>query len=137
MTYFLNVPIAACFTFMSFTSVWGKVFTYLIGLSLAIVATLIFSTILRDKTFDLPHRSRFIKMNLLEKQKYKSSLFKTPLICGGIVVQLQWVLGIGVLYSYYSLVEGFTANTTWTFILVFIYIAPVNFTTHAARSDSF
>lgn len=137
MTYFLNVPIAACFTFMSLQAYGEKFFTYLIGLSLAIVATLIFSTILRTKLLTSLIDQDLSKMNLLEKQKYKSSLFKTPLICGGIVVQLQWVLGIGVLYSYYSLVEGFTANTTWTFILVFIYIAPVNFTTHAARSDSF
>ncbi len=137
ITYFINVPIAACFGLMSLQAYGEKFFTFLIGVGIAVIVTLLFSLNLRKILLTSLIDKDISQMNLSEKQKYKSNLFYAPLICGGIVVQLQWVIGVVVAGLYYSFAHGFTGNTTMTFIMIYTYMAPMNFTTHAARSDSF
>ncbi|MCB1191146.1 MAG: methyl-accepting chemotaxis protein [Leptospiraceae bacterium] len=137
MTYLINVPIAACFAIMSLQAYGDKFITFGTGVLIASITALTFSLYFRTKLLKSLILQDISKMNTLEKQNYKVELFKIPLLCGGVSVQLQWVVGVTICLCYYASVYGFTGNTILTFILVFIFLAPLNFTTHASRSDIF
>ena len=136
ITYFVNVPIAACFGLVSLQAYNEKFSSFLIGSVLGVIVTLVMAPLFRTYFLKNLILQDFDIMSSEQKNNYKFTLSKIP-IFSGIIVQLQWIIGILLVGTYYCYHQGFTYDNIKTFVSVFVILAPLNFSTHAARSDIF
>jgi len=137
ITFLINVPIGG-----AFISLWlnaqGERFIHLLtGIGIASITAIIYSTSLRSYLL-----SNLILQDLSNKNEnelilYKSKLFNAPILSGLVVVQSQWIIGALITMIYFCSRYGFTFHNTFVFLLLLIYLSPLNFFTHAATTDIF
>lgn len=137
MTYLINVPIAAGFAILTLRAYEEKFIIFVQGVLIAIIFSLIFTVLFRTHLLKKLVLKDLNTLSPRELKIYKLDLFKIPVYCGSIVVQLQWIIGIIITAWYYCNFYGFTFDNLTVFFLIMVFLAPINFTTHAAKSDIF
>ncbi|MDX1961329.1 MAG: methyl-accepting chemotaxis protein [Leptospiraceae bacterium] len=136
LTYGVNVPIAAGYGILSLRAFNEKFITFMIGVTIASIVAIIFSTLVRTKILSKIIIQDLDSMNSEEQVKYKLSLVKIP-PTNGVIVQIQWIIGINIVLFYYCSEYGYTWSNLTTFLMIFIALAPLNFSSHASRTDIF
>jgi methyl-accepting chemotaxis protein len=136
ITYFVNVPIAACFGVVCLQAYNEKFISFIIGVGFAVVITLAFILWFRTYFFTNLILQDLENSSQEEKIHYKLKLSKIPLL-SGIIIQIQWLIGLSIGGVYYFYQQGFTIENMSVYGFILIILAPLNFSTHAARSDLF
>jgi methyl-accepting chemotaxis protein len=128
-TYLVNVPIGAIFVIFYNKIYDSRLIPLLISIGLAVILTLIFSVSLRIK---------ILKEFIYAKPsiKNKLNLLKIPIYCAGLV-QAQWIIGILTVMIAYGLYIRPEIDFYFSTSYMFLFMAPINFITHASVSDVF
>ncbi len=129
LTYLVNVPIIALFLILANQIYDNKFSSLLIALISGILFTLVFTITLRTVVFN-----NIIYAEPTEQNK--SKFFDLPFL-GGLIVNVQWILGFVIVFTVYIALEKFTLKLLTSFTYAFVIQVINNFASHASISDNF
>lgn len=131
-TYLAAVPLSVFFLILTQKAYHEKFYFFLISACAAIVFTLLTTPVARIKLFNS------LSDSVLKNQDSESKLklIKFPMYCGYIVF-VQWFVGLGIAGTTYFYLTSFSLYHALLYLLVFLFLAPVNYVTHLCIAEEF
>ncbi len=135
-SYFGAVPLGAFFLILAQKMYYQRFYYFAFSVFIAVIATVFLVPYLRKKIFYHLFIPLLEKRNSADAGSEKEKLLRFPFYCG-LLVQFQWIFGVMVsaviFYSFFPL----TLFGAATYVLLIVFLFPINYIIHSTIADSF